>query len=484
MCKNHFIPLILIVISSFALGACKSEPVTKTRFGQTDAMQDGPLLAYIDGTVISTEEGEGETTTGSTPLKTAKSLEVDNLPANIEKMVGLCDAINMACVEMQEIYSPDDDDFMWHCVHLFASNCTDRKMGLERVGSYVEADQETVRDIMFAMFGKLREVPQIPETAITGDENGQVHISIGNNTKYRFSGGDRGMSAPEVRRVTQYSDASLEMEVALVDQETLEETVCFIYSLRANTKDTTTSARFSYEITGARSADKATSDKINGMPYLVPVIQTYGYDSYKEDDIRFKDVVEVLQFASFSTHVPGMEELNSRIHQEVLTHAMEEISENEYRRICSYPVSTDNLVQVAILDELITDNAVTSDIHCYNYDIKKSRILDENDALAIKNTTRDKQNERLTQLWNESSTNEGTVSGPARFCGFIIRDDGSADMYYFLDITDEEGITKKVMTAYNTSADRIRVIQPGDDLLPSSETDDFRPRLTHGRRAK
>ena len=479
--KNHFQIISVIIIMSVALCGCKSEPVKKTRFGEADAMQDGPLIAYINGeTANEGGTADQESLTASTPLKTAKSLDIDNLPDSVEKMIGLCDAINMVCVEMQKTYTADDDDFMWHCIHVFVGNCTDRKMGLERVGSNIEADQETIRDIMFAMFGKLREVPQIPESAMSEADGSSAHISMGTNMKYRFTGGDRGLSAPEVRRVTQYSDGSLEMEVALVDQETHEEIVCFIYSMRANTKDTTTSARFAYEITGARSADKATSDKINGMPYLVPVIQVYGYDSYEKNDPRYNEVVEILDFASFSEHVPGMEELDRRIAEELLPAADVEMAENEYKRICSYPITTGDLVQVATTVAFFREDKIDHDIYCYNYDVKKSRILDENDALAINNTTRDRQNEHIMELWAKGRSAQGTPSGNARYRGFIIRNDGSADLFYILDIIDAEGVMKQTMIAYNIQADTIRIIEPDDNLLPSSETDETRPRLTHG----
>ena len=470
MRKEHLFPVIsILIISALVLCGCKSEPVSKTRFGQADAMENGPVLANINGEPLADGEGATqESLTVSTPLKTAKSLDIDNLPENVEKMIGLCDAINMVCVEKEKTYTADDEDFMWHCVHVFVGICTDRKMGLEKSGNHIEADQDTVRDILFAMFGKLREIPQIPESAMS-ESDGGAHISMGNNMKYRFSIGDRGMSAPEVRRVTQYSDGSLEMEVALVDEETNEETVCFIYSMRANTKDTTTSARFAYEITGARSADKATSDKISGRPYLVPIMQVYD-----------KDVIEVLQFASFSEHVPGMEELNKRIADEVLAVAETEETEDEPKRICSYPVTTGDVVQVATSVATYSGDTVSNDICCYNYDVKKSRILDENDALALNNTTRDKQNERITELWNNNGSFEGTISGRAQYRGFIIRKDGSGDLFYRLDVTDDDGGAKTVMIAYNTQADAIRVIEPEDNILPSSETDETRPRLTHG----
>ncbi len=473
----------LISLLSLTLCGCKSEPAQKTRFGQTDAMQDGATLANINGEVIvgENDEVEGEVITGGAPIKTAKSLNVDELPANIEKMVGLCDAINMVCVKKQKTYSPDDEDFIWHCVHMYIGNCNDKKMQLSRVGNYIEADPKVVKDIVFAISGKLRVLPQIPETEMS-ETGGEAHIMMGNNLKYRFSVGDRGLSEPEVRRVTQYSDGSLEMEVALVDSETHEETVCFIYSLRANTKDTTTSARFSYEITGARSADKATSDKINGMPYLVPVIQVYGYDSYPKGDPRYTEVKEVLMFASFAEHIPGMDELNSRITSEVLSAADEEDPEGGQTRICSYPVTTSELVQVATKIVRYRDSRTIPDVYCYNYDIKKSRSMDRNDALSICGLSADELSESIASLWAQIDKDGENPLVGSRYAGFMVREDGSADVYYILEVADDEAGTVGKIVVYNSVSKKIRIIGNDDDLLPASEVDDTRPRLTHGRK--
>ena len=483
MRKRSFVTIIsIITLSSLLLNACKSEPVKKTRFGLTDAMSDGPVLAMINGKSVTEEdssEEEGEVATGSS-LKTAKSLDIDQLPENISKMIGLCDAINMVCVEKQKAYTADDEDFMWHCAHVFVINSNDKRLGLAKAGSYIEAEPDVVKDIMCAMFGKLREVPQIPESAMS-DDDGMAHISMGNNLKYRFSAGDRGMSEPEVRRVTQYSDGSLEMEVALIDSETHEETVCFIYSMRANTRDTTTSARYAYEITGARSADKATSDKISGLPYLVPVVQTYGYDSYAKGDPRYDETCEIMMYASFNEHVPGMEELNSKIRNEVLSVYENEVDSDSHLRICSYPVSNSDYIQLVTSVSVIKGDTTASDIHSYNYIVKKNRVMDENDALAVCEMTKNELYKRIISLWEEGSSFEGIPLSDPVLKGFIIRNDGSADMFCTLAVADAEGVTNDNVVAYNSSSDSIRVIPPDGDVLPESETDSVRPKLTHGR---
>ena len=93
-------------------------------------------------------------------------------------------------------------------------------------------------------------------------------------------------------------------------------------SFLRNTRNTTTSAIFDYEITGVRPADRKTSDRISGIPFLVPVIQVYGYDSYERDDPKYNEVEEVLYFDSFSDEDEQMDVLNERIEHEILEYAI------------------------------------------------------------------------------------------------------------------------------------------------------------------
>ncbi|MBO4890803.1 MAG: hypothetical protein J5574_07410 [Lachnospiraceae bacterium] len=471
--------IIALTVMSSCLCACGKEPAPKSSFGQVDAMQDGTLL--IDNSVPREERETAEDVieaTSASTLKTAKSLDVEDLPEGVARMAGLCDAINMACVEKQSAYSFENSDFMWHCVHLYVGNCTDKALKLTRVSNYVDVNPGILNQIMYAMFGKLRAIPDIPDDAMKF-EDGVAHIMITNYLKYRFLLGDRGMSECEVRRATQYSDGSLEMEVALVDSETREETVCFIYSMRANTRDTTTSALFDYEITGARAADRATADRIEGRPFLVPVVMVYGFDAYPAGDVRSNEVEEVLYYDSFKEHVPGMDELNARISGEMLDKANSEVPEGSWHEICSYPMSDSEYVQVAITYALRPDDTDDPEIHCYNYSVKKSRAMDESDAMSLCDTTSAKLATRVSDLWEKS---EGARPAGISYSGFMIRKDGSVDVFYNLDVTDAEGAAHRKAVAYNSEADSIRKAFEGEGVIPESETDTMKPKLTHGRK--
>ena len=180
--RNRLFSTIIIVIFILSQGlcACSQEPVPKSSFGEVDALQDGAVLSYGNG--VRDGEGQNEdtvqATTSDTPIKTAKSVDVDSLPAGIERMVGMCDAINMACVEMREQYGVDDSDFVWDCVHLYVANCRDRKMGFKAVAAddfcgclfYVREDTGTTDPFREDDFGQGRDT--------TGQHRKQSQIQV------------------------------------------------------------------------------------------------------------------------------------------------------------------------------------------------------------------------------------------------------------------------------------------------------------------
>lgn len=484
--KNCKIASKLILVSmlsvSVLLCACQEEEAQKSSFGKVDPMEDGDILINSanvgdDETEESAEEPE-EAVTGGGSMKTSINLDVDRPNPEVRRMVGLCDAINMTCVELQKAYTSEDSEFVWHCIHLYVAESTDKDMGFTRVGGVIDADPAIINDVMYAMFGKLRQMPQLPETAMESAE-GVPHIEISNDLKYRFSEGDRGLTEPQLRRATMYSDGSMETEVALIDSESGDEVVSFIYTMRTNTRDTTSSALFPYEITGARPADGLTSDKMSGTPFLVTVMQIYGYDSYDRDDPRYNQVDEVLYFNSFQEHVPGMDELNSRISHEILEYANQPEEEGKWHRICSYPVTTDRYVQIAATVASYPNDGIDPDIFCYNYDKSKRRAMDINDALKTCEMTSGELSDVIRSL-TEKKLQQGSVN-EAEYDGFIAKADGTFDVFYTVTVDEGDGETGKLV-AYNSGTKDIRIVFEEGDVIPADECDDLKPVLTHGRK--
>ena len=417
-------------------------------------------------------------------LDQATQLDVRNLPDDIKRMAGLCDAINMACVERRTTYGVRDGEFIWYCVRVYMCDHDDDFLGSEIVADRVDVPPETVDNILHAMFGELTAIPDIP--AITdlssdignGGEDLGSYIVISNDMKYRFTLGDRGLSAPELRSVKEFPDSSLEMEVALIDAETEEEIVSFIYSMRPNTRNTTTSAMFAYEITQARAADKETADKMDGMPFLTQIVQTYG-NGDDEDSPKSNEVVEILYYTAYADNVPGMDELNARISHEILEYANSPEDEDTWREIISYPLTTQDHVQFAVTYATYPSDEGDPDIRCYNYDKKKRRAMDHNDALTLCGRSDDELTERVTELWK--GMNPSGDIDEISYRGFIVRANGSADVFFMIT-AEEEGAGRRKLFAYNSGTDELRyAFEPGD-VIPADETDDIKPELTHGRK--
>ena len=484
MNRGVIVKLIMtIAVSALCLSACEPDPVPKSNFGEGDVLTDGEVLI---GDTSEEEQSQGEEsgdepTTSASTIKTSKRLDLEMLPAGVKRMSGLCGAINMACVEQRKAYNADDPEFVWHCVHLYVVNCSDKEMEFKRVDSVVDAEPNVITQLIYAMFGKLSKIPQIPYELEMEDSDGTVpHIQISNDLKYRFQITDRGSLTSEIRRVTQYSDGSMEMEVALIDSESGEETVSFIYSMRANTRDTTTSALFDYEITGVRPADKITSDKMNGMPFLVQAIQTYGYDSYTGDDPKYDEVVEVMQFSSFVPDDEEVEKLNERIAGEVMEYVNRPLDDVQWHEICSYPITNYDYVQLAVTLATYPSYAKDPEIRCYNYSKDEQRALDENDAYGLCDTTAEKLAEHVRSLWKPGSETE--ILTDISYDGFIVRADGSVDVYYTANVDNKDAEPYSRLIVYNSGTDGLRIAFDGYGIVPEDEEDAVKPKLTHGKK--
>lgn len=473
MRRNRFLSfsLIFLVCTVFLFSCGKKESVQKSSFGRVDPLTDGQVLIdRNDNPAVMTrsKSPEKESAPEDSLIKTAKQLDVDDLPDEIKRLAGLCDAINMTCVEQRKLYDEKDNDFVWHCVHVFANSYNDPELGFSQVGDTVDANPDVVLKVLYAMFGKIDAVPDLSNAK---EDEGEPHITISTDLHYRFSMGDRGMSEPSIKRVTSYSDGSMEMEVALVDSETGQEIVDFVYTFRSNTRDATTDALFGYEITDVHPADKLTADKMNGRPFLTAAVQVYGYD----EDPANEEVEEILTFTAFKDHVPGMDELNKRISSELIDALSNELPKGTYHCIRSYPISITDYIQFAATIDTYPAVQSGSDIKTYNYDIKKQRAMDESDALAFFEMSEDELMQEIVNVWNTLNPDESATA--AAYKGFIVRVDGSADVFANITVQNADGAK---IIAFNSSSRTIRDTQ--EYVIPENEEDKMLPPLSHGRK--
>ncbi len=482
--QSGFLAILIISITAFGLCACSDPGIAKkSTFGEVDPMQEGQvLIGAKDGSGDGADEEQEteEAVTGNKTMKTSKTLDLTSLPAEVSDMVGLCDAINMTCVEQQKAYDQDSAEFVWHCVHMYVCNCNDKRMGIDRVADYCEVAPAIVDEVIYAMFGKLRDIPQIPGETFADEGGAAPHVMISNDLMYRFHVGDRGMSEPELRRATQYSDGSMEMEVALVDSDTQEETVSFIYTMRSNTRDTTTSALFHYEITGVRPADKLTTDKMEGMPFLVELMRVYGGDAEDGDEAKRNEIDEVLYFGSFADDVPGINDLNARISDEILEYADMPVQEGSWHELISYPLTSYEYIQFACTFATYPNNGDDPDIRCYNYDKGKSRAADANEIFLLCGKSAAQLSDAVKRLYRPRE--DGETLKDFLYKGFMVRRDNSFDVFYMLTVSDAEGAEHKRLYVYNSGSDSLRYAFDDGGVIPEEELDVMKPPLTHGRK--
>ena len=483
--------IMVMVCACLTLSGCNNEDVGPTvSFGTEDILSEGKVLGVLgegkndsekteDSQKESSSAGEKETSTNkSSGLKTATSLNVNNLPDDIEDMVELCDALSITSVEMGTSYG-NSPEYVWTAVHNAIMNADYKKDGYEIKGDVILADPKIADGMIRAMFGKVKNIPDIPmEMSKEPDEGVPAEVSIGNDFMYHFSLGDRGDSWPEVRRATLYSDGSGEMEVALLGGPTAEEIVSFIYSLRVNTKDTSASAQYDYEITGQRPANRETSNKMNGVPFITMVMQNY--PTGVKSELLGQSVEEIPYFNSYNRQrAKDIDALNARISYEIMEYAMENEQDGQWHEICTYPVSNMKYVQAAVTYSRWPNYGTDGNIRTYNFDVSGMKALDINDAYALCNMTADQLTKDIRRAYVPGN-DKGKIDR-IEIGGFLIKEDGSVDFYavLYIDGTVDEPFDRIV--AINSQTKKMRYIFESDEGVVSEEEDAFNPPLTHGK---
>ena len=488
-CKRINTVVLLAGICLVFAGCSDTKPGVTTSFGTEDILTEGEVLGFLgedvgvenseafsDTSVGGADAGTAKASSGS--LKTATSLDVNDLPENMKGMVSLCDTLNITSVERGENYG-NSPEYLWNAVHIAVLNDDLSDEGYTVADNVVEADNETVKELVRAMFGKVKTTPDIPAEYMKSESPDiPAAISVDEETGYSFSLGDRGMSEPEVRRVTVYSDGSAEMEVALLDSEFSEEIVSFIYSVRINTKDTSVSAKYGYEITGQRPANRTTANKMNGVPYITMVMQNYG--NKKSDVAAEKTIEEVPYFNSLKPKQKGIETLNARISYEIMEFAMmEEDDETQWHEICSYPVSNEKYVQVVVTYARWPAEGTEGEIRSYNFDASSMAAMDYNAAYALCNSDEKTIRKEISSAFSPKKS--GEKLDRFNISGFLIKPDGSVDFYVVVYLVNGNGESYNRIAAFDSATKELRfVYDSGESVVSRELEDDFKPALTHG----
>lgn len=434
--------------------------------------------------------------------KSSTTLDIKTLPNDVTNMLVLCDAISMVQVDSASNYSDVDPLFMWKCIQVAISNTDWDDKEAREYDSKIEINSDVVEDYGFSLFGKIKSLPAIPEELISYSGDRIINIDISNDFKYRFQSGDRGTSQSKIVSATSYSDASMELKVMLYDTTDSSEIAMFIYTMRSNTRNTSSAARFAYEITGVRAADTETFNLMKGKPHITMISQVYGNKRYAEKYAQYNSVSEIPFFAMYGKYTDGINDLNDRIRNELLSfkynngnegasevsaEVVAELSseddnsdkkvdnildEDEYVRILSYPVSDSNYLQIVVPYEILPDDDIYG-VRSYNYDLntKKEMVLD--DALDISRLAKEDIEENIC-AYVEDSEEERPDSVIVE--AFLIMSDGSVVFYSTVTMDD-----KKFIASYDAINGAVTIYDEDEDIVPSDLVDRMKPELTHGR---
>lgn len=509
--KKGIFAVAVIMTACLAMSGCKQKADNQARHGNYD-FTDGKVLG-----VLGTQESEirlGSSTSKKSSFQSAattpvavvtenKTLNEDNakeLPDEVQDMVGLCDALNIASAETGITYCTDPE-YVWRAVRGAMLNADPEEEGFRVEDDALVVDSEIVSRYVYTMFGGLKEIPDIPIDLTKVDDEqqyGSAPITVGTDEFYRFSLEDRGGSQPEVKSVISYTDGTKEMKVALTDVSTGKEEVNFIYSLRDNARDTSLSSIFNFEITGQRPSDMLTDMKMKGIPYIEMVKQRYPEDSNDgneesvnaenssddsegEEERVNRSVEEIPYFCCNREINKGVEELNGRISSEIMEFATAKESEEEWHEICAYPVTTTKYVQVVVTYSRWPDYGTDGNLKTYNYDVTNSCAMGMNEALTLSEL-------KIDELYGEIKdafvpANDGGEYIKAEYNGFLVRKDGSVDFYVTIYLDNNVAEPYDRLAAYNPKTKELRYIFDSDEGVVSKDLEDeYLPVLTHGKK--
>ena len=106
--------------------------------------------------------------------------------------------------------------------------------------------------------------------------------------------------------------------------------------------------------------------------------------------------------------------------------------------------------------------------------------MDINDALSICALTENELTGKVADLW--SRLYPSAIINDSSYRGFIVRKDGSADIFYMLSVDEAGAGSYSKLIAYNSAAEKIRCVFEGDGVIPGEELDSMKPALKHNRK--
>lgn len=466
--------LIVFMVATLITGCSSNSDYVETV--TTDVADDNQAASEENA-----GKKEQQETGSSMPI--TDEISGDNLTPEISNMIPLCDAVLCAQVESARTYSSTDAHLIWKSLRIALGEAKWKTGVMEEANGLLYVKHEKVNEYAYAMFGQLSTLPNIPDDMIENSECMYQNSPIDGEISECFALGDRGLTTIRVDDVAIHNDASISLTLSLVDLENEEEIASFVYDLRPNSKNTSKSAEFHYEITDSHPADDFTRMRMAKVPYIVPIVQLYGNgaEAYLNDgrsSKHEKSCAEVLNYTCFGEPSPAIVRLNERINYE-----LDPNSENDkgvWNRIVTYPITGQDYVQMISTVSCESEGSIANYLYSYNYSKGTKSEIKREDALAMVNLSEDELIQKVIGTYGADNDDEALEG--VEYCGFLIKDDESIEFYVKLNYANAAGgAVMDRIASFSTDSNRLIVFDTYDDIVKDSVQDKMSPELTHGR---
>lgn len=464
----------LVLTAGLIFSGCKNKEAS-----DAEAQETAEAVTESDGETAETEPQE------ESAAESAVELDVNSLPADLEKMVHLMDSLNQLLCSYGAVYDAADPELVWGSIMITLGNSDWEEYGIQlnEDGMGITVPAALTEEVGYALFGELKGLPEIAENySVVEEYSGKPAIYQEADGAYTFSIGDRGLSDYRVESFTDNGDGTYTAIVSLnATGPDWNEIVCFSYALRETTH-ASENAAFAYEIISAEPADKLTEDKLAGIPYFNMYTQEYGYEIYEEEDSKYYEIVEIPYFGTLNWDDTSFQGLNDRIMEELYSAAEEGRSDEvTWPDIRSYVMTDDTYMQAVSTAIIYPNYATQGDVYSYNYDKKNQCEMTIEDGLKLAGTTEEELLSKTAAAYMPDD--KTSVYDRAELGGFRVKQDGSVDFYLKLFIKNPEADDFNQIATYQMSDETLQIYD-GEVLIPDSEIDVFALPLTHGDKNK
>jgi len=476
---KNIIICILFAGLIMPLGGCSIVPV-HTSFDEYAKAAEELEKSKENDSKGSQQESQGKPEAKSGDLDEEIELDVEELPENIEDMVGLCEALNMYQYDSGKMYNYANDEFVWNSLQRAIASNKKRINGIEENNNnIITVTNSVANDFGFALFGDLTSLPNVPNKMVEDHQCFYTSTSIDNEIKYNIAKLEEIPAYAEVRKAVIYPDTTAIMEVATISSITGSEICDYTYFMRMNIRDLSTSARFQYEIVSCKPSSKNTISRMAGIPYIGFEKQIYGHKLYIQSDPKYNEVLEIPHFLTAKSSAE-IDKLNEKIEKDLALNE-DDLDENQWAEIISYPVSNDKYLQVICSKNIYPSYGTCGDITSYNFDINNRYTINLAYAYVIAGTTREALDEKVRKA-DFSDFEEYSEYDHCDCQGFLIRENGSIDFYFklfFESIIGEEPF--EMFGSINSKDGVLKIYENGEDLVDEDLVSEEYPPLTHGK---